>query len=112
MYYAQRNASGSDVTKHFWNIKIMGHPSGEVLKMVTSQHCQPFTNFLFYQQCDINPCPINTDYTVHRYKQHLGADQLTNTLCVCVVLPFWSRISNGLRAKLEQLRTTSMSHEG
>jgi len=87
MYYDQRDARGSDMTKHFWNIKIMGHPLGEVLKTVTSLHCQRFTNFLFYQQCDINHCPINADNTVHPYRQHPGADQLTNMLRVCGLDP-------------------------
>ena len=87
MYFDQRNARGSDVTKHFWNVKIMGHPLGEVLKTVTSQHCQPFTNVVFYHQCDINHCPINTENAVHLYRQHPGSDQLTNTLCVCGLVP-------------------------
>ena len=75
------------MTKHIWNIKIMEHPFGEVLKTVTSQNRQPFTNIVFYQQCDINHCQINTDNTVHQYRQHSGTDQLTNMLCVCGLGP-------------------------
>jgi hypothetical protein len=79
----QRNARGSDIRKHFWNIKMTGHPLGEVLKTVTSQHYQLFTNIVFYEHCGINHCPINSDIVVHEYRQVRGADQLPNTLSVC-----------------------------